>query len=90
LISIRLTDPRERELPNIGLITLQDAETGECLELDTGSRRIREKYADLGHRRELHFRNAMRRKGLDWIEASTTQPYLPALRQLFARRSNRH
>jgi uncharacterized protein (DUF58 family) len=90
LISIRLTDPRERELPNIGLITLQDAETGECLELDTGSRRIREKYADLGHRQEVHFRTAMRRKGLDWIEASTTQPYLPALRQLFARRSNRH
>ncbi|PXA04920.1 DUF58 domain-containing protein [Coraliomargarita sinensis] len=90
LISIALTDPRERELPNVGLITLEDAETGEMVELDTGSRAVRESYQKRADERQAAFDSGMRKKGLDWIEASTEGPYLPALRQLFARRSNRH
>jgi len=90
LISIALTDPRESELPNVGLITLEDAETGEMVELDTGSRAVRERYRQKAAARQAGFQSGMRRKGLDWIEASTEGPYLPALRQLFARRSSRH
>jgi uncharacterized protein (DUF58 family) len=90
LISIALTDPREKELPNVGLITLEDAETGEMVELDTGNRSVRDRYHRLAAERQTAFKTGMRRKGLDWIEASTEGPYLPALRQLFARRSSRH
>jgi len=89
LISIALTDPRESVLPNVGLITLEDAETGEMVELDTGSRSIRERYNKLAAKRQASFQTGMRRKGLDWIQASTEGPYLPALRQLFARRAGR-
>lgn len=89
LISIALTDPRERALPNVGLITLEDAETGEMVELDTGSRAVRERYKKLAAERHAIFQTGMRKKGLDWIEASTEGPYLPALRQLFARRAGR-
>jgi len=90
LVSIVLSDPREYELPEVGLITLEDAETGEMVEIDTSNRRTRERYAQLARERRERFQTGMRKKGLDWIEAHTDQPYLPALRQLFARRASRH
>jgi uncharacterized protein (DUF58 family) len=90
LVSIALSDPREYELPDVGLITLEDAETGEMVEIDTGRRATRERYAQLARERRDYFQTGMRKKGLDWIEARTDQPYLPALRQLFARRASRH
>lgn len=90
LISIALSDPREYELPEVGLITLEDAETGETVEIDTGSRTVRERYAAHAKKRRAAFQSGMRKKGLDWIEAPTNEAYLPALRQLFARRASRH
>lgn len=90
LICVALSDPRESELPNVGLITLEDAETGETVELDTGNVSIRRRYADLARKRRNQFSTQMRAKGLDWVEANTDKPYLPAIRQLFARRAARH
>lgn len=90
LISIALSDPREYELPEVGLITLEDAETGETVEIDTGSPAVRERYAAHAKKRRAAFQSGMRKKGLDWIEARTDEAYLPALRQLFARRASRH
>ncbi|HBR94688.1 MAG TPA: DUF58 domain-containing protein [Opitutae bacterium] len=90
LVSIALSDPREYELPEVGLITLEDAETGEMVELDTSSRSVRARYKEQAQQRRENFKTGMRKKGLDWIEASTDRPYLPALRQLFARRASRH
>ena len=90
LISIALSDPREIELPAVGLITLEDAETGEMVEIDTGNKSTRHRYATLARKRQQDFNSHMRKKGLDWIQASTDQPYLPELRKLFARRASRH
>ena len=90
LISIALSDPRESALPEVGLITLEDAETGEMVEIDTGNKSTRKRYASLAQERQQNFSNQMRKKGLDWIPACTDQPYLPALRNLFARRASRH
>jgi uncharacterized protein (DUF58 family) len=90
LISIALSDPRECELPPVGLITLEDAETGEMVEVDTGNKHTRQRYTSLARERQSNFKAQMRKKGLDWIQAHTDQPYLPALRNLFARRASRH
>ncbi len=90
LISIALSDPREKELPNVGLITLEDAETGETVEIDTGSASVRQRYANLAKKRRENFTANMRSKGLDWVDAPTNTPYLPSIRQLFARRAARH
>lgn len=90
LISIALSDPRESALPEVGLITLEDAETGEMVEIDTSNKSTRKRYASLAQERQQNFSNQMRKKGLDWIQACTDQPYLPALRNLFARRASRH
>ena len=90
LISIALSDPRECQLPQVGLITLEDAETGEMVEVDTGNKHTRQRYANLADGRHSDFQSQMRKKGLDWIQAHTDQPYLPAVRNLFARRASRH
>lgn len=90
LISIALSDPRENELPNVGLITLEDAETGEMIEIDSGSASVRQRYRSDARKRRETFQQGMQQKGLDWIAASTDAPYMPALRQLFARRAARH
>jgi len=90
LISIALSDPRELELPSVGLLTLEDAETGEIIELDTGSASVRKEYARLARAQRHQFEETMRKKGLDWMAASTDQPYMPELRKLFARRASRH
>lgn len=90
LISIALSDPRENELPNVGLITLEDAETGEMIEIDSGSASVRQRYRSDARKRRENFQQGMRQKGLDWVAASTDAPYMPALRQLFARRAGRH
>ncbi len=90
LISIALSDPRENELPNVGLITLEDAETGEMIEIDSGSPSVRQRYRTDARKRRETFQQGMRQKGLDWVSASTDAPYMPALRQLFARRASRH
>ena len=90
LVSIALSDPREHLLPKVGLITLEDAETSEIVEINTSSHHVRERYAKLAEERREAFQTGMRKKGLDWIEARTNQPYLPALRRLFALRARRH
>ena len=90
LISIALSDPRESQLSTIGLITLEDAETGELVEVDTGSSGIRTDYQKQALRSRDIFNQQMRKRGLDWIEASTDQAYIPALSRLFARRATRN
>lgn len=90
LISVALTDPRESELPNIGLISLEDAETGEIVEINTNSAHVRSRYQADAQSRRKNFTRKMRQKGLDWVDVQTDQPYMPALRQLFAKRASRH
>jgi len=90
LISVALSDPRESELPNVGLITLEDAETGDMAEVDTGSASVRQRYRMDALARKDVFSTAMKQKGLDWLEVQTDQAYMPALRQLFAKRASRH
>jgi uncharacterized protein (DUF58 family) len=89
-VSIALSDPREYVLPEVGLITLEDAETGEMVEINTNNRKVRERYATLAEERRKAFETGMRKKGLDWVDARTDQAYLPALRKLFALRASRH
>lgn len=90
LISIALSDPRELELPSVGLVTLEDAETGEVVEVDTGNTNTRQRYSRMASERLNTFRAEMKKKGLEYVEASTEGPYLPAIRKLFTQRASRH
>lgn len=87
LIAIRVREPIDEQLPNAGLITVCDSETGATLEVDSASASIRRAYAervaDLDQERRLQF-GAI---GIDEITAMAGQDYVPALLRFFKRRS---
>ena len=89
LISCIVSDPREQELPNVGLVELQDPETGELLLVDTGSRRVRESFAVTAARDRDALLTTLRRCGVDTLDLSTDRAYIDDVRRLFHRRQQR-
>jgi uncharacterized protein (DUF58 family) len=71
VIAVRLHDPLEAELPDLGLVVVQDAETGEQLYVDTNDRGFRKRFAAAAQRREAELRGAFRDAAVDAIELST-------------------
>jgi uncharacterized protein (DUF58 family) len=68
---VRLYDPLEVELPDLGLLVFQDAETGEQLFVDTHDGRFRQRFMDAAERREAAVRGALANSGVDALELST-------------------
>jgi uncharacterized protein (DUF58 family) len=71
VIAVRLHDPLEAELPDLGLLVFQDAETGEQLFVDTHDGRFRKRFAAAAERREAQIRDAFVKAGVDALELST-------------------
>jgi len=71
VIAIRLFDPREIELPDIGPVFMEDAETGEQIYLDTHDRGFRKRFIEAAKRREWELRSAFSRAGVDALSLST-------------------
>ena len=89
LIAIPIVDPREEELPDVGLVTLEDAETGEQIEFNTSDPRARHAYIAAAEERTTERLRDFRRKGIDAISLQTDQDYVPALRAFFRNRERR-
>jgi uncharacterized protein (DUF58 family) len=79
MIAVRLYDPLEMELPDLGLLTMRDAETGEQLFVDTHDRMFRKRFAALAERREQELRSAFAQAGVDAIELSTNDDLVDAI-----------
>jgi uncharacterized protein (DUF58 family) len=71
VVAVRLYDPLENELPDAGMLVLQDAETGEQLFVDTADRAFRRRFAAAAQKRETALRAAFRDAGIDALELST-------------------
>ena len=71
VLAVRLYDPLEHELPDLGLLTMQDAETGEQLFVDTHDRGFRKRFTQAAEDREARLREAFRHAGVDALELST-------------------
>jgi uncharacterized protein (DUF58 family) len=89
VVALEVRDPRERALPNLGLVTLEDAETGDVVTLDTGRRRVRERFAALAAQRDADTRRALRRVRVETLPLDTARPYLPELLGFFESRERR-
>ncbi len=89
LVAVSVNDPRERELPDIGLLTVEDSETGEQVELDTTRADIRNGFSELASKRRDELRRAIFSSGVDLLELSTDRPYLPMLLNFFRSRERR-
>ncbi len=86
LICMELTDPREHELPNVGIVTLEDAETGDIVEVDTSNPNFRRLYAERNKERLASFGYRLKRMGIDHLRLPTDQPYVNELRRFFKQR----
>ena len=78
-LAVRLYDPLENELPDLGLLTMQDAETGEQLFVDTHDRGFRKRFAKAAETREAALRAAFRHAGVDALELSTDDDLADAI-----------
>lgn len=89
LVAVAVADPRDTELPDVGLLTVEDAETGEQVELNTGSATLREAFQALGEERKAVLEKEFRRARVDLLEISTDEPYMPVLSGFFSKREKR-
>jgi uncharacterized protein (DUF58 family) len=71
VVAVRLYDPLEMQLPELGMVLMQDAETGEQIFVDTGARGFRERFEAAAERREAELRASLARAGVDTLELTT-------------------
>lgn len=86
LVAIRLYDRRETELPNVGVVQLQDAESGEMLWVDTSSKQVRDQYTKAWQERSFITDNTLMRYRVDSVLISTNDDYVKSLMKLFKQR----
>ncbi|MBR2333284.1 MAG: DUF58 domain-containing protein [Rikenellaceae bacterium] len=86
LVAIRISDLRERELPDVGLVEMRDAESGRTVWVDTGSRKVRENYTRAWDERHEATSRLLRRYRIDNIDIDTADNYVTQLIKLFKQR----
>ena len=89
LITIDLSDPRELELPKIGYVILEDAESGEQVEINTADKQVRGLYKHQNSKRRQILLQGFKQAGIDNFSISTGEPYIFALRKFFKKRGRR-
>jgi uncharacterized protein (DUF58 family) len=89
VVCLHLHDPRESELPDAGLVTMEDAETGELLELDSTRGSVRQRFAAANAERLAELDLALNRTGVDTLRLDAAEPFAPALQRFFELRRGR-
>lgn len=89
LIAVAVNDQREEALPDIGILHIEDAETGEIVAIDTGRRAVRESFARESEQQRTLLRSTFRSNAIDLLELRTGEAYLPALNHFFQNRERR-
>ncbi|MBP8824513.1 MAG: VWA domain-containing protein, partial [Flavobacteriales bacterium] len=88
LVALRTTDPREMELPDMGLVQFKDAESGEVRWVNTASKSVRDHYRAQALKHQARSRDALRRAGVDHAVISTRDGYVKPLMNLFRQRDH--
>ncbi len=89
LIAVKIRDPREEALPDVGLITLNDPETGDTVAVDTSSKALRQEYASSVAQDTAELSKLFRGAGIDEIDIRTDQSYIEPLIRFFKQREKR-
>ncbi|MBD78734.1 MAG: DUF58 domain-containing protein [Crocinitomicaceae bacterium] len=89
LVALKIFDQRERELPNIGLVPMQDAESGKIRMIDTSNSSVREKYARKSSHYQQEVEEAFKKAGIDFTNINTSESYVKPLMNLFKKRESR-
>lgn len=86
LVALRIYDPGEQEIPNMGMVPLRDNETGELTWINTGSAAVRTNFKAKALEHESMLQDLFRRSGVDYANIATNQSYIQPLMTLFKRR----
>jgi uncharacterized protein (DUF58 family) len=86
LVTLRIYDKRENELPDVGLVKMMDAETGSIRWIDTSDKKTRLHYSVNAKKREDQLKDAFNKSGVDTANISTSESYIVPLTNLFKRR----
>ncbi len=89
LIPVQVVDPREEELPNVGIALMEDLETGELIEVDTSDPRVRDAFARSVHTQRARREQLFRRLRVDHVTVKTDGDYVRPIADLFRRRQKR-
>jgi len=89
MVALTVVDPAEEALPDVGVILMEDPETGEQIEVDTSRRAIAVNYARLAGERFKELGTVFGSRGVDMVQLRTDADYLPVLRSFFDRRGRR-
>ena len=89
MVALSIVDPVEEVLPDVGVVLLEDPETGEQIEVDTSRRDVVKSYAELAGFRAKETERLFGARGVDTVQLRTDTDYLPVLRSFFDRRGRR-
>jgi uncharacterized protein (DUF58 family) len=89
LIAVRIQDPHESTLPDVGVLSIEDAETGELIELDTTSPDVRSRFQQHAQERVAQLKRALNGEAIDSLDLVTGENYVPALKRFFGSRERR-
>lgn len=89
VVAMTIADPREQVIPNVGFVTLRDAETGELIEVDSAHSAFRNWFQQESGRRRSELTTGLRRVGVDQLEIDTHQSYASNLHRFFESRERR-
>ncbi|HEY0947326.1 MAG TPA: DUF58 domain-containing protein [Opitutaceae bacterium] len=87
LIALLVYDARERQLPDVGWVCMEDAESGEILEVNTSNARVRATFEHRARERSERLRKTLQRTKTDFVEIATSSAYHLTLRSFFERRA---
>lgn len=86
LMAIQVYDPLAKQLPDVGLIKIDDAETGKEMILDTSSKKVRMAHSKAWAERQMNLRDVFAKSSIDWTSVATNEDYVKAMMRLFEQR----
>ena len=86
LVAVTVSDPREQAMPDVGFLTLRDAESGEIVEVDTRHPRVRKLFHDRAAGRAAELADRFKKTGVDQLDIRTDEDYQKSLRRFFRMR----
>ena len=89
MICVPVSDPAESTLPDVGLVELEDSETGELMLVDTSSAKVRKSFAEKAESDREELTKFFRKTGIDTLDIATDKPYIDGVRALFKRRARK-
>ncbi len=89
LVALPIEDARERSLPDLGIVAIEDAETDELVELDTRNPQVRERFAQIAQERATQLRRVFNAEAIDSLRLETDQPYVAGLMSFFKNRTHK-